>query len=874
MADIVNGRCHNEKAPEKGPPLFEHGKLIVQAHDIGWLVTGIFTIASCMISFWLMSKHLRWYTNKAEQRYIVRILLMVPIYSIVSFASYLFWNHSTPLLLLRDCYESTVLTSFFYLLLMYISPDVEEQKEVFRKVGLSRENDRERRRAGEPLKKWMFPFSRVQWKPVDGLYFFQLMKWGVLQYCVIRPTTTLAALILDYVGLYCEDSWGPGWGHLYISVIVSASVSVAMYCLLQLYMPIKEYLAPQKPLLKLFAVKAVVFLTFWQASALSMLATFGLVKDTQYMTADNINIGIGAIMETVEMTIFAILHFWAFSYKPYVVGPPTSRLRSLAHAFNFVETLRELWGGLVYMGRRARGREVDVQARRQAALANVFGKSRHEIHGRVASLTAPKPTEKPTEKPEDKPLGVRVAVEETVHVNAERQWLGVGDDYAYGLAYHERRRREKSDGLEEQIEKELTSRGYGRRQPSDNRARYDLLQPTEPAQPPARRRSGQSQSWWRNIYNRLSQSEPLEDRSPTIDSLPYVPEKSPTDQQRLSYKPRPRRVDNAAFDPRQHLYDDPPPPSAIRSYRESKSSRKRSECQDAASGPVHNPVVLNAFGASHIRSVPPARPPSAPSAPSANSTPYSRRQSLPPTPSTNRSDSFFHRAFPDYPDTSPFSATTSLPSPSGASHDSRVRLANRPRAVGTSEVLSAVPQVVHPYDPSGPAPADVTSAWPVAHVRDVARLPGPSSGHYVREQQYAPPPSAHPPLSSPPGVTLPSPRPLPVVKSRLRRDQIVLPTPLAPDSYPSASALPGRYPSAPAHAERPNFAIRPPPDPSAPSQLRRSRHGNQRRHSYATSEQQPRGHASRRISFPLPESPIVEDVQFPFVPAPGELPRP
>ena len=43
-------------------------------------------------------------------------------------------NHSTPLLLIRDGYESTVLTSFFYLLLLYLSPDVNEQKEIFRKV--------------------------------------------------------------------------------------------------------------------------------------------------------------------------------------------------------------------------------------------------------------------------------------------------------------------------------------------------------------------------------------------------------------------------------------------------------------------------------------------------------------------------------------------------------------------------------------------------------------------------------------------------------------------------------------------------------------------------------------------------------------------
>jgi len=29
--------------------------------------------------------------------------------------------------------------------------------------------------------------------------------------------TTLAAVILDYMGLYCEASLSPGWGHLYVS---------------------------------------------------------------------------------------------------------------------------------------------------------------------------------------------------------------------------------------------------------------------------------------------------------------------------------------------------------------------------------------------------------------------------------------------------------------------------------------------------------------------------------------------------------------------------------------------------------------------------------------------------------------------------------
>ena len=48
-------------------------------------------------------------------------------------------------------------------------------------------------------------------------------------------------------------------------VIVSISVTIAMYCLIQLYVVVSEPLKPHKPLLKLFSVKAVGkgrFLTF------------------------------------------------------------------------------------------------------------------------------------------------------------------------------------------------------------------------------------------------------------------------------------------------------------------------------------------------------------------------------------------------------------------------------------------------------------------------------------------------------------------------------------------------------------------------------------------------------------------------------------
>lgn len=47
-------------------------------------------------------------------------------------------------------------------------------------------------------------------------------------------------------------------------LIEGGSVTIAMYCLVQFYMQLKGDLAEHKPLLKITAVKLVIFLSFWQ----------------------------------------------------------------------------------------------------------------------------------------------------------------------------------------------------------------------------------------------------------------------------------------------------------------------------------------------------------------------------------------------------------------------------------------------------------------------------------------------------------------------------------------------------------------------------------------------------------------------------------
>lgn len=65
---------------------------------------------------------------------IIRVLFMVPIYSVVSFLSYLFYTRAVYFEVIRDCYEAFAIASFFSLLCAYVAPDLHNQKDFFRKL--------------------------------------------------------------------------------------------------------------------------------------------------------------------------------------------------------------------------------------------------------------------------------------------------------------------------------------------------------------------------------------------------------------------------------------------------------------------------------------------------------------------------------------------------------------------------------------------------------------------------------------------------------------------------------------------------------------------------------------------------------------------
>ncbi|KAE8354281.1 organic solute transporter Ostalpha-domain-containing protein [Aspergillus coremiiformis] len=240
---------------------------------------------------------------------------MVPVYSLVAWLSIFFYRKSVYFSVIGDCYEAFTISAFFALLCHYIAPDLRTQKEYFRGI--------------EP-KPWIWPLTWLQrccggqrglWRtPRSGLTWFNIVWVSVFQYCLLRVLMTIVAVVSQHLNVYCEESLNPAFSHIWCMAIECIAVTIAMYCLVQFYVQIKDDISQYSPFLKILSIKLVIFLSFWQTICINFLLSAGVIKPTKTIAEQDLKVGLPNLLISVEMAIFGFLHLWAFSWKPYSIG--------------------------------------------------------------------------------------------------------------------------------------------------------------------------------------------------------------------------------------------------------------------------------------------------------------------------------------------------------------------------------------------------------------------------------------------------------------------------------------------------------------------------------------------------------------------------
>ena len=170
---------------------------------------------------------------------------MIPVYSVVSFLSYVNYKHAVYFQLVRDCYEAFAIASFFTLLCHYVAPTLHDQKDFFRSQrpknwvwpipwfqkcsGGQDKGLLKRPRSGltwfnvsmecssaavehSPRNDTRYVFSSEQSSRIKNVAELTLSKviWiGIFQYCFVRVFFTVVSVLAQATDRFCESSLNP-----------------------------------------------------------------------------------------------------------------------------------------------------------------------------------------------------------------------------------------------------------------------------------------------------------------------------------------------------------------------------------------------------------------------------------------------------------------------------------------------------------------------------------------------------------------------------------------------------------------------------------------------------------------------------------------
>jgi len=274
-------------------------------------LAGTFTVLTCLISMWHMTAHLRKFNQPTVQRKIMAILWMSPLYAVTSWFSLVFHSAEGYLAIVKDAYEAYIIYQFLSFCIAVLGKG-------------DRDNvvDLLSRRADHLTPPFRFcaiceacglvrPYEYEDDRHLADAILLQCQAFAI-QFVFLRPVITTAMVVLNKLQYYGLGD-GPGdykSPQFSLTVLQNLSIAIAFAGLLKFYHAVDKDLAWCRPFPKFLCIKGVVFMTFWQGLALSVLAEFTDVsgegdRDEWAKSAQNFLI-------CLEMLLFSIAHFYCF----------------------------------------------------------------------------------------------------------------------------------------------------------------------------------------------------------------------------------------------------------------------------------------------------------------------------------------------------------------------------------------------------------------------------------------------------------------------------------------------------------------------------------------------------------------------------------
>ncbi|KAG0633988.1 organic solute transporter Ostalpha-domain-containing protein [Tuber brumale] len=355
-------------------------KLSRAAITVAGVASLVATLLSCF-SIWLQLKN---YRKPLLQRYVVRILLMVPIYAISSWVSLISLKVAFFVDPIRDVYEAFTIYTFFQLLINFLGGE--------RSLIIMMH--------GRAPKEHLWPMNYILPKvDISDPHTFLAVKRGILQYAWMKPVLALASIVMKATGTYQEGYVGLRSGYFWSGIIYNLSVTLCLYSLGMFWACMSRDLQPFRPVPKFLCVKLIIFASYWQGFFLSILVWLGVIHDVGYYTPDNIARAIQDVLICFELPGFAIAHWYAFSWRDYADHTISAARLTVYFAFrdafgirDLIEDSKATFGGEGYEYRLFDpGENVLAHPESGARVARMMDGLRYERGGK-GKYWIPKPT--------------------------------------------------------------------------------------------------------------------------------------------------------------------------------------------------------------------------------------------------------------------------------------------------------------------------------------------------------------------------------------------------------------------------------------------------------------------------------------------------
>jgi hypothetical protein len=298
----------------------------VELHNLALEVAGFFVVVSVSLSAYLILQHFTAFNKPEEQKWIVCCIFMVPAYSIDSWVTLKYPGSALIFNLLRDCYEAYTIYAFGSFLIECMGGEdkvIQKLEANVEKVPTSQTALLEAGYGGSRGPVVLYSRDELFYHPPPmcclspwrmGKQFYMGVKFGIVQYMILKVLCTLATWILSLAHVYGDGEFKWNRGYPYIATIINFSQMWALYCLLQFYLQSKEWLAHISPVGKFACIKAVIFVTWWQGLAIALLFNLEMTPSEVNVPLQN---AIQAFLICIEMCIASVAHLYVFPATPY-----------------------------------------------------------------------------------------------------------------------------------------------------------------------------------------------------------------------------------------------------------------------------------------------------------------------------------------------------------------------------------------------------------------------------------------------------------------------------------------------------------------------------------------------------------------------------